>query len=78
MAADSALDATGKELTINSNEVWYFAYGANMSPTVLSSRRVAPRKSFRAEVVDDLLTLSFNHRGGEWIVGDSCKAYRQA
>eukprot|EP00952_Eustigmatos_sp_NYUAD-ZCMA_P011912 48102-Eustigmatos_ZCMA.PRE.1 len=47
------------------NEVWCFAYGANMSPAVLSRRKVNPLRSFRAEVEDPDLVILFDHTDGE-------------
>lgn len=46
-------------LALKPDEVWYFAYGSNMNPEVLTNRRrVRPRQSVPCRVPDHLLSFS--------------------
>lgn len=45
-------------------QVWYFAYGANLSYQVLRSRGVAPPEQALPAVAPADATLTFQHRGG--------------
>lgn len=69
-ASSSSSFQSHYQFHLNPNEIFYFAYGANMFPDVMMKRKIKPRLSCPARVMDESFTLLFDHRGGRYVYVD--------